>query len=527
MKTATKHHLLLFLLCVIAALLYGCAHLPQTTKSRHIGKSGAVGECAEFFASLDRAARESKSRDAGAFRIKGYPYLRVDRFLASFTEDDLEDDATSLAWLDELQILDQEGRYFEIKNLRSEHRALLQQHFGGLDLNRQVKQCGDLLRAADFVRANDRDDLKSMAKAPDEYVTPMRAVGLYPLPMLFVSEGVRRWHDNVKQNFTNSLPHGGSFRRYAPPADPHKGPHGERTLHFPSSPPVNGNSAALLASLKGAKTNALGVPIYSPATEKALFNWYAPIWEVETRGEYDLIGAPEWANDRSLRSNPDIPVTFRRVSYTRFNGRVLPQLNYVIWFPERPREGLIDLVGGFMDGVNYRVTLDLDGRPLLYETVHNCGCYHQYYTTRRINQRAPPPCTEPPLVLTSPVFDPRKERLVISMESGAHQVRHLYTVARETEGDGRSYVLQDYDQLRSLPMPGGGSRSMFGEDGIVPGTQRLERFIFWPTGVPSAGAMRQWGRHAVAFFGKRHFDDPYLIESLFERQQAPPWRDQN
>jgi hypothetical protein len=48
---------------------------------------------------------------------------------------------------------------------------------------------------------------------------------------------------------------------------------------------------------------------------------------------------------------------------------------------------------------------------------------------------------------------------------------------------------------------------MFNLYGIAPGSERLERFILWPTGVLSPGAMRQWGRHAVAFVGKRHFDD--------------------
>jgi hypothetical protein len=35
-------------------------------------------------------------------------------------------------------------------------------------------------------------------------------------------------------------------------------------------------------------------------------------------------------------------------------------------------------------------------------------------------------------------------------------------------------------------------------------------------GVPDPGAMRQWGRHATAFVGRRHFDDPFLIERYFE-----------
>lgn len=34
-------------------------------------------------------------------------------------------------------------------------------------------------------------------------------------------------------------------------------------------------------------------------------------------------------------------------------------------------------------------------------------------------------------------------------------------------------------------------------------------------GVPEPGAMRQWGRHATAFVGRRHFDDPWLLERYF------------
>ena len=41
-------------------------------------------------------------------------------------------------------------------------------------------------------------------------------------------------------------------------------------------------------------------------------------------------------------------------------------------------------------------------------------------------------------------------------------------------------------------------------------------------GIPSAGAMRQWGRHATAFVGRRHFDEPFLVERYFEIGSVPP-----
>ena len=61
---------------------------------------------------------------------------------------------------------------------------------------------------------------------------------------------------------------------------------------------------------------------------------------------------------------------------------------------------------------------------------------------------------------------------------------------------------------------------MFGDDGLVAGTQRGERWILWPMGVPEPGAMRQWGYHATAFVGRRHFDDADLLERYFSWDDA-------
>jgi hypothetical protein len=78
------------------------------------------------------------------------------------------------------------------------------------------------------------------------------------------------------------------------------------------------------------------------------------------------------------------------------------------------------------------------------------------------------------------------------------------------------YELRDYDELRSLRRLDGGHRSAFGPEGLVAGSERPERFLFWPMGIASAGAMRQWGRHATAFVGRRHFDDADLVARRFE-----------
>jgi hypothetical protein len=79
-------------------------------------------------------------------------------------------------------------------------------------------------------------------------------------------------------------------------------------------------------------------------------------------------------------------------------------------------------------------------------------------------------------------------------------------------------LFQDLEQLRSLQKPNGAKRSLYGQDGIVDASARTERFLLWPFGIASPGAMRQWGAHAIAFIGRRHFDDPFLLEKLMDKE---------
>ena len=75
-----------------------------------------------------------------------------------------------------------------------------------------------------------------------------------------------------------------------------------------------------------------------------------------------------------------------------------------------------------------------------------------------------------------------------------------------------------YDRLRSLVVAANKNRSVFSPRGLIENSHRLERYVLWPMGVLSAGAMRQSGHHAIAFVGRRHFDDPALITDYFVRR---------
>ena len=484
----------IFVLALLVLLLAGCAIIPAPTRSARVGGSDALGSCADFFADLDQRAVQAQVLDSGAFRVEGYPYLRVNRFLSSFRTE-VGDKAAFAAWVDQMQALDQDARKYEIANLPQATGSIPGSANDKDGLYAKVASCGNLLKAADFKGGQPQEALRKRATAPDEYMSLPRVLGLYPLTSWFVSHGVSNWHTEARKTFSTEPPVGWHTRRYVP----------EKSDDLPAA-------RAIVAQ---AQRDALGIPDYSPDARQALFQIYAPAWEVRTEAAYDRIGTPVWTSKDELDIDPRQPRTYTLLSFTRFGKEILTQLNYIIWFPSRPKENALDIYGGLLDGLNYRVTLDKNGEPLLYETIHNCGCYYEAYPTQRLKVREKIDYAEPPLILKAPELTPSRELMTVTMESRTHYVQHLYPSARRSQPEAEAYSLVDYGELRSLPDTRDGRRSMFSPDSLAPGSERLERFILWPTGVVSPGAMRQWGRHAVAFVGERHFDDPFPMDKMF------------
>ncbi|MCL7488112.1 MAG: hypothetical protein M8357_08075 [Desulfobulbaceae bacterium] len=473
--------------------------VPAPTRSDHIGLSGKIGGCADFFASLDMEIEKAGVLDPGVFRVRNYPYLRVDRFTASFGED-VDDQAAFTAWVDRMQEIDREARGFELDNLPDSKIIALDPVNGKDGLNRAVNYCGDLLQTVDFQNADNREKLRKSISAPDDYIPLRRFVGLYPLTSWFISYRVADWHEEVRKTFSLEPPAGWQTIRYSPAGQ----------VGSPEADQVPSET----------RRDPLGIPVYSPDELARLFRKWAPVWEVQTRDDHDRIGTPMWNESGDLKVDTASPLTYTLLSFTRFGKEILTQLNYIIWFPARPKENALDIYGGFLDGLNYRVTLDNNGEAILYETMHNCGCYYKAYPTARLEVLKEIDYAEPPLILKAPDIDPSRNFMTVAMESRTHYVQHLYSSPRASQIEETGYTFAHYNQLRSLSYSENRRRSMFGLDSIIPGSQRLERWILWPTGVLSPGAMRQWGRHAVAFLGMRNFDDPFMLDMMFKRSKA-------
>jgi hypothetical protein len=186
----------------------------------------------------------------------------------------------------------------------------------------------------------------------------------------------------------------------------------------------------------------------------------------------------------------------------------------VFWFDSRPKQSAFDLYGGKLDGLHMRITLDKNYQPLMLESMHNCGCYHKFYPRADlVLKEGVQKQKEPPFVAQHlPEIKPN-QKLVVRISSGEHYVQDI-RVSDEIAVT-RKYSFESYDALRNLPAGNGEIKSLFAPDGIVKGTERLESLVLWPMGVKAPGAMRQRGRHVIAFAGERYFDDPLLLEENF------------
>jgi hypothetical protein len=196
------------------------------------------------------------------------------------------------------------------------------------------------------------------------------------------------------------------------------------------------------------------------------------------------------------------------------NGEPILQIQYVIWYGARNGAKPPWFERGHLDGLTIRFSLDPRGMPFMVDIMNNCGCYHLFAPDRaRVNQVLVPSAATPPFVPQNLPKIEGGELLGLRVNSGWHQVQRLSPV-REANG-AVPYELLPYEALESLPTGNGPGKSIFDSEGIVPGTERSERFFLFPMGVPSVGSMRQRGHHAIDFIGRVHFDDPNLFERNF------------
>jgi hypothetical protein len=479
-------------------LLFGCAsflsqRIPQALER--------PAPCQEFFDRLNEQVEEAGVRDASAFPIPGFPYLRTNRFLLALKEK-LKDDKEKEAWVRWMQQLDLQSRRKEIDNLPDDTVLSLASKEKGLPdragLLARAESCSSELLNHDQTRSDFYSTLEPFVDVSDEYSCLMRIAGLYPIIAIPVAVVTGNSREKIRSRFNadlKTLPVDGRLTSFVP----------ERSLDL--------SEKEVQEIIEASRKNPLRVPLLNEEQEKILVEAFAPVFVQDVAASYDRLGRLVWKNER-LEIDPEAPTVYYYLSHAFLKGEPILQINYVIWYSERAGERSPWIELGHLDGLTARISLDVRGKPFMVDVVNDCGCYHFFAPDQeRIESVLSKPLQFDAFVTQGLPEVPSGDRLGIRINSGWHQVQRL--IPMKEVSNSVPYQLVPYDGLEVLPREDGRSESIFDPKGIAKGSQRVERFILFSMGIPSIGSMRQRGHHAIELIGRVHFDDPYLFDKNF------------
>ena len=476
------------LFALLALLVSGCGTLSETRVPWERPE-----ECRVFLETLDAAVLRRGVRDAAQAPVDGFPYLRAGRFEASLAGR-LAGGQAKAAWAEWMRGLDEAARRREIDNLPDDAVGPLAASRD--TLFERAATCSRELFERDRVRPDFFDVLGPRVAVPDEYSAALRALGLYPLvtiPEYKITERVRERFRAWYEMPYGKLPVGGMLRVYRPPR-------------------ASGRDAAGVIAASG--NNPLSVPRPTADEARDLALRYAPILIQDEAAPYDKVGRVAWKGD-SPTVDAERPALYYYLSHAFVKGEPILQINYVFWYPARAGDLAPSIEHGHLDGLTLRLSFDRKGGLFMIDLMNNCGCYHVFIPKRARVARAI--ARYYPNDPFAPQWLPELgagERHAFRILSGWHQVQRV--LAQTPPQEGIPYELIPYEVLESLPAGNGRKAGIFDAQGIAKGSDRIERFIFFPTGIPSIGSMRQRGHHAITLSERTHFDEPDLFEKYFE-----------
>jgi len=276
------------------------------------------------------------------------------------------------------------------------------------------------------------------------------------------------------------------------------------------------------------------------ASDWALLRKHAPLVIQEvTEGAaypaaYDHFGTVSLTGTDLHTATPavdsDAPALYAFVDEKTLQGQPVRQLVYVLWYPRHPKLAGFDPEAGPLDGWTVRLSLDADERPVLVESVSNCGCYYKIFPGAGLEARAAAAYAKPlpkkhfhleqdvpgkfDAVVPETVagLDGGAQDLVLYFSAGHHQLVTVRSRARagELPATRAAYALHGYEELENLPFAGHRA-SLFGQDGLVRGAHRAECNLLTPSGLYHAGHPRQRETQMI-YFDEADFDDPLLLD---------------
>ncbi|WP_295686762.1 hypothetical protein [uncultured Nevskia sp.] len=434
-------------------------------------------DCRAKYAEMDARIDAAGVRDGSYYRVPGFPYLRTDRYVAS-----LKDKVSGLdevaGWTRRMREFDQEAREFEYQNL-----GLSSEEIGTWRYD--LLSCGSGLANLELFEEKNMAFLRKQVVPGSDYrQAPAKLTDAQ-------RKAIAAQDAAVLKRFAAPLP-----------AADAKAP-----LKLWIVKPVE-DMALIAKGYGGAIPDELGVPALVDSQWRAFAERNAPALWIETAGSRDQPGMPI-AQDNAVTVDPAQPRMHYQITFTRFGDVPLTQINYFIWFAGREGNE------GALDSLIWRVTLDGQAEPLIYESVNASGRNHLWFAAQPLKRRPASGKDAEPAALF-PQAEPIKGPVALRIAAGSHALQRVVPLATvAASGDSSAYELRRYEEVFTLATANGKTRSLYDTSGIIPGIRDTEQVPVLGDRVAAPGALHVLGRVPVAATGQTYFDDADRLNSLF------------
>lgn len=477
-------------LLLVPIVLSGLSACVQTQKpSPFTGFYKNYWNCRQQYAEMDARVDAAGVRHASFWRVPGFPYLRSDRMLASFRNEvkGLHDVSE---WTGRMRQFDQEARDYEYSNLGMTELERVNQRDRFLS-------CGISLAAIELADPETWARMVESVVPQDAYSTRARALGLYPITSISMRARTQAAQAAAMAGYQKS---------------PTEGLRVGSEMRLWTVKPVE-NLSLIANAATEVRINDLGFPGLYGSQWRALAERHAPQFWIDTVDANDLPAAPAF-EAQGLTANAARNRVNYLITYARFGKDLLVQISYFVWFksPDGAQTGPVD-------GLIWRVTLDTQFRPMAYESLHASGNDHRWHPVQPLQARDQNGSEREPQFI-APEFAPA-QAATLRLDSGTHALQRVVTAELADGASRHGYELRPYEELFTLALPLGGTHSLFGPDGLVTGTHGMDPVGGFSSGILQPGALRQYGHHAIVHVGRRHFDDPYLLEETFVPPPVP------
>lgn len=264
---------------------------------------------------------------------------------------------------------------------------------------------------------------------------------------------------------------------------------------------------------------------YLPEQGAQLLHQYAPVFLVEKHHvASNRIGTVRIDSHSNISIDPDMATLYaEQRNFTTSKGNYT-NLIYRVHFQEVPAGFSPFYLGaGKNVGLFVVVTLGPDKRPLLYTTVHTCGCYLAFIPTSYLPQQKYPKnwSTQRQIVLgeslpTSLTFDdtkPDNRRIHISIRPDTHRVTDAWLAVTDSVPQLTATTrIQPLADLRQIPTEGQQTTSFFEKKGARSGYVK-ESYKFRERLLMSWWAL-DWNIGQDKYLGINKDDGPVFYTSL-------------